>query len=185
MPSQGPNSCSSGSTVSGGSTIAWTDPGNITASDNARATCTLNLNEVSDDLTAKTFGFSLPDGTVSGIEVEWEKSGGSDLIDQQVQLIFGGAEVGNNKSTGATWPAADTYVSYGGAADLWGWTPSPSNINDNSFGVIIVAKNATGGLPIMAEVDHVRITVTYTVAADAPPMAQVARREVHYAEIFE
>lgn len=115
MASQGP--LSPGSIVNNLSAggVAWSNPGNALASDDAYATVTL----LKPDL-----------------------------------------ELSDNRATATLWPASDTYVSYGGPADLWGRTWTPEEINDSNFGVAISAQFAG-----TASVDHIRITVTYTEPA--------------------
>lgn len=85
------------------------------------------------------------------------------VYDNAVQLMQGGVTVGSNYAIPSTfpnaWPDTDTYISYGGLADLWGTTWTPAQINAANFGVSLQANalNAT------AFVDHIRITVRYTI----------------------
>ena len=59
---------------------------------------------------------------------------------------------------GIEWPTTDTYVTYGGAGDLWGTTWNQTEINNPSFGAGLsaIVQNGT------ANVDHMRITIYTT-----------------------
>ena len=64
-------SAGAGSSVNySGGTIGWSNPGNITSSDNSYATCFYNVGPVSSYyLQSGTHGFEIPDGaTINGIE---------------------------------------------------------------------------------------------------------------------
>ena len=65
------------------------------------------------------------------------------VIDRSIQLIVGGSIVGDNKSEGATWATSDTdtYVSFGGVADLWGNVLNESLVESSDFGVAIRAED--------------------------------------------
>jgi len=73
--SSGPNNPSGTATETGGGTVDWTNPGNITSSDDNRATAVLGKGDTSYYLKGTDFGFSIPsDATIQGIKVEIEKS---------------------------------------------------------------------------------------------------------------
>lgn len=84
------------------------------------------------------------------------------ITDSTIQLINDvSAAFGSNKSAGATWSTTEAYVSFGGAADLWGATITPAIVNSANFGAVLSGVVAAGGT---ASVDHIRITVTYSNA---------------------
>tara|TARA_R100000808_G_scaffold3310_1_gene11864 strand:- start:1370 stop:5290 length:3921 start_codon:yes stop_codon:yes gene_type:complete len=120
-----------------------------------------------DGLRATNFSFSgvLPaDAEIKGIEVDVEKSvdAGSDVTDKLVQLVVGGSLVGNNKAdTGTAWGTSDATANYGGATDLWGLTPSRSQVVASDFGVEIRATKGTSTSTRQARIDHVTITIHY------------------------
>jgi hypothetical protein len=144
-------------------TGAWTTPTNITASDNARATQSLAAGATTQYLKATNFGFTIPAGaTIDGIVVEVEELGGAGLVEARARIVKADATIGTtDKSTGAALPSSDTYRSYGGAADLWSETWTPTSINDPDFGFVFAATNEAGAARTVS-VDHVRITVHYT-----------------------
>jgi hypothetical protein len=117
-------------------------------------------------LKATGFGFTIPAGaTINGILVaiqDYDNNGNGNVIESEVKIIKSDGSIGTtNKSTGAALPPVNrAYVSYGGAADLWGETWAYSDINDTHFGVAFSIKMATS--TESGYVDTVRITITYT-----------------------
>ena len=168
MASSGPNSCGTGVNDATSGTIAWTNPGNITASDDSRATSMLGIGEDTQLLVATNFGFAIDaTATIVGVVVEWEKSCVGQVDDRLLTLWKTGASVGDDKATAGSWPTpTDAYVTYGGIADLWGLsgTLTPAYINASDFGVMISAVEASG-LGGLARVDHCRMTVYFTESA--------------------
>lgn len=161
---EGPNSPGTMDGDDGGGD-PWTNPDNAKASDNSR---TINTNRASftDPLVATNFGFSIPAGsTITGIKVDIERryGGVGNVIDTDIQIVKGGVmKAASDKSTNMIWPAADTYVSFGGLGDLWSETWAYTDINDAGFGV---AFGAFIQDDTQAEVDHIRITVYYDDAS--------------------
>lgn len=146
----------------------WTTPTYIYTSNNTYANVRLYEadDNVSHYLRATTFGFTIPGGaTIDGIKVEFEKKSSEypDMWDESVKIVKAGSEQGTQKATSADWPLTDTYISYGGASDKWGLTWTPAQINASNFGVSIAAVYYGYEESSRAYVDHVRITVYYTV----------------------
>jgi hypothetical protein len=170
----GPNSPSSadGTSQADGGTVTWTNPTYIFASDNNRATAALAKGVISYYLQATGFGFNIPsDAVINGIYVEVERSiseATSYTKDNSIKIIQGGTITGTEHAdTVTTWPAsnADAYKAYGSSTDLWGLTWTPAQINASDFGVAVQAKNTrvTSAYTNTAQVDHIRITVYYTL----------------------
>ena len=156
-------------TISGFSGVAWSNPGNITASDDSYATVVLSdTNTTSESLEATNFGFNLPlHSTVDGIICTFErKASAADTIrENHVYLIHNNSLLGDNKITApAYWSTTEGDVSYGSPSDQWGATLNSTLINDSSFGVLIDAQyySAYSGTET-AYVDRVYITVYYTL----------------------
>jgi hypothetical protein len=101
------------------------------------------------------------------VEVERSIFGYSaDLEDNEVRLIKGGElGRGNNKKSSSPWTSTDIYKSYGGSSDLWGFTLTYSDINASNFGVSFAALNF--GSWDGARVDHIQVTVYYSLAPSA------------------
>lgn len=166
MASEGPNSPSTTGNDAGIGTVAWSNTGNITASDDTRANVGLNASEVSNYLTATNFGFSITgSATINGIVVEWEgqSGGGAGTVGQNaVRIIKGGSIGSTDKSTATLWTPTDSTETFGGASDLWGETWSASDINASNFGAAL-SVDETGGNPVQSVlIDHCQITVHYT-----------------------
>lgn len=168
--SQGPNSPSYGLNIAGAD-VDWTNTTNIFAADSLYTQAPLTAGAVSDYLRATGFGFSIPVGaTITGIKVEVKKCQQpwtyGIVEDLHVYAAKAGAVVGTDHAIPGSWPGVNTYVTYGGAADMWGttWTPAEINVNlPAGFGVLISAQETGGVNPAGARIDHVRITVYYTV----------------------
>ncbi|MFV0376111.1 MAG: hypothetical protein ACK5JD_02275 [Mangrovibacterium sp.] len=146
----------------------WTNPGNITTSNNIGATVNLTANAVSDDLYASNFGFSIPtNAVVTNIKVVIRRYGQSLLVDNEVRLAKNSLDyTSNNEAHTGGWATSFNDITYDGG--LWGqllW--SPADINTSNFGVHIKVKNsATTGLSNpQALIDYVSITVTYLCTA--------------------
>lgn len=91
-------------------------------------------------------------------------------VDNVVKLVVGGSVTGTNLADAVTlWPASvGGYTSYGGASNLWGTggiTVAQANDASN-FGVVFSATVASGET---ASIDHIRMTVYYSVASNADP----------------
>ncbi len=169
MASQGPNSPGTGADDAGVGTVTWSNPGNITSSDNAKATATVNAT-VTHYLKGTNYGFSIPSGaTIDGIVVEIEKSANQSTrgTDSRVRIIKGGTIGSTDKSSVVRWPAtaSEAYTTYGSSSDLWGETWTDSDINGSTFGATIAGSSTAGKSSVVLSVDHIRITVYYTAAA--------------------
>lgn len=81
----------------------------------------------------------------------------------------GGVIGSTNRNLGSYWPTSDTYVSHGSNSDLWGETWTTADINSNGFGVAISPTNDYASLD-NARIDHIRITVYYTMPIGAPTL---------------
>lgn len=172
MASVGPNSPGTLANDSSTGTTAWSTPSNAGASDDVRAICLLSGAPLTGQyLAATNFGFSVPSGaTINGIVVEVERRcpGGVTLqSDNRVRIIKSGTIGATDKATATGWPTTDTIASYGGASDLWGETWSDTDINSSTFGVAISPKRSSFKVARSMEIDHIRITVHYTVAGSS------------------
>lgn len=174
-------------------TTAWVDPSNVcSGDDDVYATINVAAGVYSQWLYCTNFGFAIPGGaTIDGIETVYDRiaTGGAngEPVDRYVRIVKGGAIGSNEKSTNSLWTLAfpDEEKSFGGAAELWGETWTPTDINSSTFGCAIsIGPSAFGGA---GSIDRVRITVTYTAAAafDNPPPARVFFLPPHPCQIYE
>jgi hypothetical protein len=171
---QGANSPSTAVNDTGIGSVAWTGPGNVTGSEDTRATVTMSSQSTpSNYIKATGFGFSIPTGsTINGIIAEVEHSEGNTngqngCVDNAARIVKGGTISSTDRSSATAWPTSDAYDSHGSSSDLWGESWTVSDINSATFGFAISAANTrSGGNPGNTEVcrvDHVRITVHYTL----------------------
>lgn len=172
----GPNSPGTASNI--GATNPWSNPTNLISSNNTYSSVSLNNGQVSDVVVATNFGFSIPtSATIDGVTVEIEKYGSRTvffipiryIIDNTISLTTDGTNpLGDNKANGTPWPISDTspstYTSYGGSADGWNASLTPSLVNSTSFGIYIdVSCIFWPGGPETGYIDHIRVTIDYTV----------------------
>lgn len=153
--------------------VAWTNPENAKASDNAYATAKLKEGEKTHWLEASKFGFAIPGtATILGIVFEVERSASVEegITDYFACLIAGGAiRLETDKASFGNWPTVDVYKAYGSATDLWGVSSrTPAEINEETFGFALVAEHyfGTGGGEFTASVDHIKCTVYYSESVD-------------------
>lgn len=168
----GPNNGSAFADDATVGTVAFGTLPNAVGSDDAYATATLLLGQVSHYLKATGFTFLIPaDALIDGIIVEVERSATLALAlqDSSVKLVKGGIIGGTDKAALGNWPASDAYASYGSPSDLWGQSWTPADINAATFGVAIAA--VAGLLGAGVQIDHVRITVHYTGSNKAASLA--------------
>jgi hypothetical protein len=63
-----------------------------------------------------------------------------------IRIVKGGIIQGDEKSTNATLPGSDAYVSYGSSDDLWGLSWTPGDINAADFGVVFSVDEGPGSI---------------------------------------
>ncbi|MBI3678104.1 MAG: hypothetical protein HY243_15960 [Proteobacteria bacterium] len=149
----------------GGSSASWVNPGNITASDNARATSSVSLTNTkfTDYLVASGFDFSAvaAGATINGVEVRIERSASfsGQIQDNHVYLRKGsGGTLSSDNAAGSNWPTvSDAQLVYGTSSSLWGLTLSVADLA--SLQVLLSAKATNTATP---RVDAIDVRITYT-----------------------
>lgn len=152
----GPNGCGTGTDVAVTNGTAWSNPGNITANDGSFATVTLT------PPTGGTFtvGPNAPTAAITtGSHIPWLNPTNIEVQDgvfsttaitpgnplsQKLQgsgYNFGIPANANINGITVTIVYATITITYGGSADLWGTTWSPSDINNSGFGVQLEVAN--------------------------------------------
>ena len=157
---------------------AWSNPGYLLSSDNARSSVTVPDGEESGTLLASKFGFYIPpDSTLEGVEVIVERraSAGSAIMDATISLVDDAGEpIGDNAADLVNyWPTTEATKTYGSSTDLWNADLTLAIVGHDQFGVAIVVRNEAE-VDVAAEVDAVWITVYYT-----PPEAHVPVETLH------
>jgi MSHA biogenesis protein MshQ len=148
--------------------VAWTSPGSAISSDDGYASASVDA-QTTNYLRCLNYGFSIPFGsTILGIEVNVERksdrtsNGGSQ--DAAVRLVKGGAIQATDRSTASIYTVGDEIETHGGPGDLWGTTWTPAEINAANFGAAFAAiKPSANGPPHLITVDHIAITVYYSL----------------------
>jgi hypothetical protein len=169
----GPNNPTLASTDNSNGGGYWSSGGavdGIKTSENDVAIYWWNPGYYSVYAKATNFNFAIPiNATINGISLEIKKKkNGTDIIkDYGIKLVKGGVIVGADRSNDLDWPTTYTYISYGGASDLWGENWTPADINNTNFGMVISIINSTHLDQFsMGWVDHIRMTVYYTPAPE-------------------
>lgn len=149
--------------------VTWTNASNAGASDNAYATCNLGALQYSHSLVATNLGFAIPvDATIDGISVtvEGKTSVAFALVISNALLQLSGGDRGSDLEPSSYLPTSDGNVVIGGASQMWGTTWTPAQVNDTTFGVLLIVHNESLGAAL-ASIDDIIITVHYTPAAVA------------------
>lgn len=177
MSTAGPNSPSSVTQYSqSGGTGAWSDEGNVTASDDAVAS-SFNLQfqpDASDTIRASGFNNSVPGGaTVTGIVVEVEASRTGDdvttFLTAGVGLVAIGDESDATTVDSQEVSTSEAYISFG--SSTWNTdNGSPftlADINSADFFVDVFAQRtgSPDGFGLQVLIDHIRVTIYYTAGS--------------------
>jgi hypothetical protein len=156
--------------IDGGTTVSWSSPTAVLASDNSYAQAsfsTAGVTQTSQFLLAVDFRNTIPsNATVDGIKVEIERaSQAAQVVDNAVYVIKSGQPItqGTNLANPGVWSAVETTVAYGGPTEKWGQTWTPADVNSAGFGVAISVRTP-GGVQDAARIDNVRVTITYSGA---------------------
>ncbi len=140
-----PGSCVN---LTGAGTVAWTNPGNATASDTAYATQgSVKGNITTNYLKCTGFNFAaVPVGaTISGITVYvTRKTSGGTIRDAFVYLVKAGTvSTSLNGATTTNYTTADVAEAHGGMTNSWGASWTDSDVKLSTFGVVFSAKNTS------------------------------------------
>ena len=169
-----PSACAN---VAGIGTQVWSTLTGPLSSNNAYATASLGDNQTSNYLQCTGYNFAIPAGaTINGITVNVErKASNTPVRDAAMRLVKDVAGVATIQATDRAdtlnnYPVAlDATAAYGSTVDLWGAVWTPADINTVNFGAALASMKAgTAGGARTASVDHMPITVTYTVGAAGP-----------------
>lgn len=140
-----------------------------TVSDDA-ATCAVDPNEYANTLEFVNFGFAIPSGaTIDGIVAEYRvkrDSSGSATVNSAF-LTWGGTQHGSATATGVTITSSFNTLSAGASNSLWGASggslPTPTIVNDPTFGFRLSMENTSGASVRTFSVAFARMTIYYTL----------------------
>lgn len=186
MTTTGPNLAGTGADDAAVGTISWSNPTRITADDASTSDCVNGTggSTTTHYLKATNFGFAIAaDQQIDGILVEIDRSAVANsasryVKDLTVKLVIGGTVSGSNLADTVTkYPTTSAIASYGGASSLWGLTPTYSDVNGSTFGVVLSCTNVSdsGKVNVFGSVDFIRITITHSTAA-APSGQPTSKR---------
>lgn len=163
-------------------TQAWTGLTGPFASDDIWASASGINSQITNYLKCTGYGFAIPAGaTINGITVAVEHHSQRTMNDHAVQLVKAGAIQPTNYATNTRFPNPDAYTVYGGAIDLWGNTWTATDINNTNFGVAFAAQRGPFNTTDTAYVDHMTITVDYTLPVTPPsPIAEYRMDELSW-----
>ncbi len=150
----------------GGGQGIWANPGNAATLNSVYATNPGSSSSLSNDLQARSFGFSIPStATINGIEfIVTLKSENGVTPDNSIKLVKAGTAVGTDFARASTvfWPTSDTAVTFGGPTQLAGVSWTPADINNTNFGVNISNKQALD--TTNSSIDYISVKIYYTTA---------------------
>ncbi len=150
-----------------GSVTSWSNLSNGASSDNQYVTIptdALSSNgEYTDLLQFSNFGFNVDsNATIDGILVEIERGDINNAKDHRILIVKAGVAGTTDRSVTSAW-STESYFPYGSSTDLWGTTWTPADINNSGFGLAVAVKKQGNGANPTPQLDHVRITVYYSI----------------------
>lgn len=165
-----------GASVSGIGTVAWSGPTNIEADDATRAIATSLGAGAKSYWLRGYFNFTTSDvpsgATIDGVEVEVDTYNATSYLCRfyAARIVIGGTINGTDVSgmPSTTWgnsPIGEGKLTLGGASNLWNATPTDSDVRGSTFGVAISVENYEASKTRAPGVDYIRMRIYYTTSA--------------------
>ncbi len=150
------NALSPGTVISEASgDVTWSNFNNVKVSDNSYATVSVS-NNWSYGLKCTNFGFNIPiNATITSVTIEIEMKVNTGSVSPWVRIL-----PNNTLKNDVVVTTSEAYYSWSGTPAVWG-AITPAQVNAATFGVNMWIPNTAG--TVTASVDHVRITVYYTI----------------------
>lgn len=154
--------------------VPWQNPENIAGLEGIYTVIELGQSELSHNLIARGFNFSIPAGaTIDGIEVKWRrKEDTGNVVSQTPLLWMNGSAWPSTLGTGPndypgggmplSWTGSPDEEVFGSPTDLWGANLSPAIVNSPNFGVALRCGEASSMVGAGGSVDFVTMRVYYT-----------------------
>lgn len=169
MTTAGPNSPGTAANDASVGTLTWASTSNVLTSNNSYTTVDTGAggDATSKYLKVTNFGFAIPSGATIlgitiGIESKHDINDGTGITTYRARVVKAGTIGSTNKTL--TWSTTEAVQNLGGSSDLWGETWTAANINDSTTGfAIAVNVEDGGGATDVAYIDHITMTVTYSV----------------------
>ena len=144
---------------------------NVFTSNNVRSSCQFfNPSNQCQWIRTTGYGFNIPgNATIQEIVVDLEAYFSTALNSPEmiVSLVKNGQEFGDQKYVGLN-KTTESYITIG-SSDTWVRNFTAADINASNFGVSVRAYNLGGSGSLYFYVDHVRISVYYTVPPPSLP----------------
>ncbi|GAB5604178.1 DUF6701 domain-containing protein [Sideroxyarcus sp. TK5] len=152
-------------------TRAWGGLTNVGSQNNVYATATATNSQITNYLKCTGYNFAIPaDATITGISVGPWLNASRTFTVNAMQLVKTDVIQPTNLATGNNIPngggsllPAPTQLTFGDAANLWGNTWTPSDINAATFGAAFAAQRGPYDSFQTVAVDAMPITVDYTL----------------------
>ncbi len=122
MPDTGFIIASAGVDDAGKGTVAWGNPGNVTADDGTDAVSSVSANESHWLRSSHDFSGILPiNAVITGVTVRLQVFGVAAKVERVIELqLHNGLEfIGSAKTPNTTIPDSATNLGFGGAEDMW------------------------------------------------------------------
>ncbi len=154
-----------------GTGAGWANLSGVHALDNNPAyvdlaqypTCNSFICYYSDIAHFTGFGFSIPiNSVITGIQVsamQRVSSPGGGIRDSMLFLSLNGTTMGSDYADPSYWLDTPTLNTYGNSADMWGYSWTPAEVNDPTFGLQYRLTNDSYDQP--ASLDFLTMTIYY------------------------
>lgn len=142
-----------------GTSIAWTGLSVNAGTDTALAIADLTSNSWSYRLFGATLGAAIPSGDlIYGLRAEVYIGSANIGVNPEFALSIDGTTLTATKSGSyASGSITAVWISAGGSVDLWGITPTYSDLNSSTLSIVFAARAPASGGHV--EVHKMRLTV--------------------------
>lgn len=141
----------------------WNNDDNVKIDDGSYAYTTVG--GISEYLRCYNFGFSIDtSATINGLEFRVQRyaAHADSIFTSDLRIYNGISFLGDNKAdSGTYWSVSEETVTYGGASDTWGYSLTPTIVNNSVFSIAIEVDEAPGKNST-AYIDYVEARIYYT-----------------------
>ena len=152
-------SAPTGANNTGVGSVAWTNPTNITSTNNVYATSVLTAGQTSNYLLVNAFSAAIPsNATINGVAFEVECKAAVQTTQAISARIVKAGTVETTVTRTVVVGTTEAYKILGASDDVWGTTMTPETVNNSGFGVALYFNAA---LADTYSVDHVKMTIYF------------------------
>jgi len=139
--------------------VAWSNPTNVTSTNNSYATAVLTGGQTSNYLLVNAFGAGVPsNATINGVAFEVECKAAVQTTQVISARIVKAGTVETTVTRTVVVGTTEAYKILGASDDVWGTTLTPETVNNSGFGVALYFSAA---LADTYSVDHVKMTIYF------------------------